>query len=251
MRHALNRGALPTFIVIGAMKSGTVSFHNYLRTHPEIGMSRPKETNFFTNPDHNGHDLRWYRKQFFGRGPQFGESTTWYTKRHQRDGVAERMHVLLPNLRLIYLVRDPVDRAVTHFLHDLDKGRVRAEDFDAVFADPTSTYFETSRYAFQLDPYLDTYGRDRILVITSEDLRDQRVVTLQRVFAFLGVDASFTSPTFDVVHHRTLNKASLDAELVGRLQLSPGQRRFVTDTLQDDIDRFRTIVGDDFARWSV
>lgn len=251
MKHAVNRGALPTFIVIGAMKSGTVSFHNYLDAHPEIGMSRPKETNFFSTPDHNGHDLRWYRKQFFGRGPQFGESTTWYTKRHERDGVAQRMHAQFPNLRLIYLVRDPVERAVTHFLHDISKGRVTPDDFDAVFADPTTTYFQSSRYAYQLEPYLELFGRDRILVITSEDLRDERVATLQRVFAFLGVDASFTTPTFDVVHHRTVDKPSIGTDLVARLQLSPEQRAFVADALRDDIDRFRALVGDDFARWSL
>ena len=244
-------GPLPTFITIGTMKGGTSALHSYLREHPEVGMSKPKETDFFCRPDHDGHDLSWYRGLFSGSGPQFGESSPNYTKRHLFDGVVERMQPVLPDIRLIFLARDPIDRAVSHFLHNVAKGRVSRDDFAAYFDDVDNPALLTSRYDYQLKPFVEAYGVDRILVMASEDLRDDRAAALKRVFAFLGVDPEFTSPSFTIDRHVTASKMEKAGESLDRPQLSEHQRETIAQHLRPDIDRFRALVGQDFAHWSI
>ena len=244
-------GPLPTFITIGTMKGGTSALHSYLREHPEIGMSKPKETDFFCRDDHNGHDLDWYRGRFSGSGPQFGESSPNYTKRHLFDGVVERMQAVLPDIRLIFVVRDPIDRAVSHFLHNVHKKRVDAGEFATYFADVDNPALLTSRYAYQLEPFADAYGMDRILVMASEELRDDREAAMKRVFGFLGVDPGFTSPKFEIDRHVTATKLEEAGASAERPVLTPELRAAVAEHLRPDIERFRSLVGQDFAHWSV
>ncbi|MGI9085464.1 MAG: sulfotransferase family protein [Aeromicrobium sp.] len=244
-------GPLPTFITIGTMKGGTSALHSYLSEHPQVGMSKPKETNFFCSPDHDGHDLAWYRGLFSGSGPQFGESSPNYTKRHLFDGVVERMKPVLPDIRLIFLARDPIDRAVSHFLHNVAKGRVRRDDFSTYFDDLDNPAILTSRYDHQLEPFVEAYGLDRIFVMASEDLRDDRAAALKRVFTFLGIDPEFTSPKFTIDRHVTSTKMEKAGESLDRPALTGRQREAIADHLRPDIDRFRALVGHDFAQWSI
>jgi hypothetical protein len=244
------KGRLPTFITIGAMKSGTSALHQYLQEHPQIEMSRRKETDFFFRPDQGGHDVDWYRSHFTGSGEQFGESSPNYTKRHVFDGVAERMHAVVPDIRLIYLVRDPIDRAVSHYEHIAARGRTDRNQFEKYFENFDNPTLKTSRYAYQLEPYVETFGMERILVIASERLRDDRRAVLRRVFSFLGVDPDFTSPSFDIDHHVTPNTTP-DGEVLEPLVLPELDRQVIADHLRSDINRFRSMVGQDFAHWSV
>lgn len=245
-------GPLPTFITIGTMKGGTSSLHSYLQSHPQVAMSRPKETDFFCRPDHAGHDLAWYRDRFNRRrAEQYGESSPNYTKRHLFDGVVERMQAVLPGIRLIYLVRDPIDRAVSHYLHNVAKGRVSRDQFSTYFEDLDNPTLLTSRYGWQLEPFVEAYGMERILVVASEDLRDAREAALTRVFAFIGVDPQFRSSSFEVDRHVTADKTTTGGEPLEQLTLSPSQREAIADHLRPDIDGFRALVGQDFAHWSV
>lgn len=246
-----SEGPLPTFITIGAMKGGTSALHGYLREHPQVSMSKPKETDFFCRPGHGGHDLDWYRACFAETGEQYGESSPNYTKRHQHDGIAERMHAVLPDIRLIYLVRDPIDRAVSHFLHNVAKGRVRREEFATYFDDLDNRALLTSRYDYQLEPFVEAYGLQRILTVASEDLLTDRAAALRRVFTFLNVDPDFSSPKFDAEDHVTSVKMEKAGEPLDRPMLSPRQHEAIADHLRTDIDRFRTLVGQDFAHWSI
>jgi hypothetical protein len=242
-------GALPTFVIIGAMKGGTSSLHSYLREHPQVSMSTKKETDFFFRPA--DHDLAWYRGQFTEPADQYGESSPNYTKRHLVDGVAQRMHDLLPHARLIFLARDPIERAVSHFLHNVDKGRVRREAFESYFDDLDNQALVTSRYHWQLEPFAEIYGLDRILVLASERLMDDRAETISQVFRFLDVDPDFSSPKFNVERHLTSSKSGPDGEMLDRPVLSPRQHAAIAESLRPDIDRFRDLVGQDFAHWSI
>ena len=243
------RGALPTFITIGSMKGGTSALHTYLREHPQVCMSTRKETDYFFRPA--GHDLAWYRGQFTERADQYGESSPNYTKRHEVEGVALRMHAVLPDIRLIFLARDPIDRAVSHFLHNVHKGRVSSGDFAAYFDDLDNPALLTSRYDYQLEPFVQAYGLDRILVMASEDLRDDRAGALKRVFTFLGVDPEFSSPSFTIDRHVTATKMEKAGESLDRPTLTERQHGAIAEHLRPDIDRFRARVGQDFAHWSV
>lgn len=182
---------LPDFLVIGAMKAGTTSLYHYLRAHPEVFMAPVKELDFFVEKGNWKRGLGWYREQFRGAPPNvmaIGEASTSYTKSPTVDGVPERIAAHLPQARLIYVLRDPIARIRSHYQHRVAVGSERAPIEEAVFREPI--YLDCSRYAFQVQQYLRYFPVNRLLLITSEELRHSRRPTMRRVYEFLGVDAS-------------------------------------------------------------
>ncbi len=200
--------SLPNLLVIGAMKSGTTSLHRYLDLHPEIQMAAPKELNFFVKPDEClvpqgewDRGLGWYRQWFSSDYPVRGESSHHYTAHPVIRGVPERAAELVPAARLIYLVRDPVERIVSHYMErrlDGFESRPLEEVLTEDLENPEmNSYICRSRYALQVERWLDRYPREQLLVVPFEDLRDRRFPTLQRIFRFLGVADSFVSEGFE------------------------------------------------------
>jgi Sulfotransferase domain len=157
--------SLPTFIVIGAMKSGTSSLHKYLGMHPEIGMSLKKELDFFKSKIFYSNGLDWYKNQFSDQYPFRGESSPNYTKCHEDSGIAERMHNILPNIKLIYVVRNPIERIVSHYVHNYSNGRESRGLLEVLENKVNNNYLETGLYMFQLKQFLKYYERDQILLI--------------------------------------------------------------------------------------
>ena len=116
-------GALPNLIIIGGLKCGTTSLHHYLNLHPEIAMSRPKELNFFVSELNWPLGRDWYAGHFDRSARIRGESSPHYTNRPSFNGVPGRMHELLgSDVRLVYVVRDPIDRILSHYLHNVGGG---------------------------------------------------------------------------------------------------------------------------------
>jgi hypothetical protein len=198
-------GALPNLVVIGAQKCGTSGLHYYLSLHPEISMSRPKELNFFIAERNWPRGVDWYRRHFDPRARVRGESSPNYTAFPQHTGVVERMHDLLPEARLIYLIRDPLERIAAHWVHNYAKRRERG-DLRSTLLHPQTSYLARSQYRMQLQQFLRLYDRDQLLVIEQRELRDERAETLRRVFEFIGVDAAFTHPRFREERHQTARK---------------------------------------------
>jgi hypothetical protein len=188
------RGALPNLIVIGSMKCGTTSLHHYLDLHPEIRMSRPKELKFFVEEVNWSRGVEWYAGHFDPSAPVRGESSPHYTSYPLWQGVPQRMHSLVPEAKLIFTVRDPLERMVSHYLHLRAFGNEHREISEAL-RDPS--YLRRSRYWMQLQRFLEYYPGESILIASAEELADQRVATMREVFGFLGVDEGFTSPEFE------------------------------------------------------
>lgn len=175
------RGLLPDFIVIGAMRSATTALHGYLDAHPDVGMSLEKETDFFVEGLNYRRGFAWYG-QLFPKGARLrGESSTNYTKHDVFKGVPERIHAAIPDVRLIYVVRDPVDRAASHYAFCANNGQDVADP--AVVAH----VLETSRYARQLESYLAVFPIERILVLDYDEIRTAPQRALGRVQGFLGL----------------------------------------------------------------
>jgi hypothetical protein len=216
-------GALPNLLVIGGLKCGTTSLHHYLNLHPEIEMSRPKELNFFVDDLNWRLGADWYSGHFDPAAPVRGESSPHYTNRPRFDGVAERMRSLLDDPRLVYVVRDPIDRMLSHYLHNVGGGYEDRALTDA-FADPESSYVTRSRYAFQLEPYLDAFGPERIEIVTREELKRDRPGTMRRVFAFLEVEPAFTSDQFEREWETGTSKGGERFRIMDRAVRLPGLR---------------------------
>jgi hypothetical protein len=180
---------LPTFFVVGAMKAGTTSLAKYLGQHPDVFMCDPKEPRFFMESGTWSNGEAWYRSLFAaGRGHVArGEATTGYSKLPVHRGVPERISTLAPDARIVYLVRAPLHRIRSQYVHNVTHVDLRMPLRQAIDAD--HTYVEFSRYAYQVKPYISTFGRENVLILANEQLRDDRTNTLDRIFDFLGVDA--------------------------------------------------------------
>ena len=109
--------ARPNLFVIGAMKSGTTTLHEYLGSHPEICMSDRKEPGYFVEEYGWSNGVDWYLRQFSGDGKEkyLGESTTDYTKLPRFKGVARRIAEFNPGAKIMYLLRDPIERTISHY----------------------------------------------------------------------------------------------------------------------------------------
>ncbi len=215
-------GALPNLIIIGAQKCGTTSLHHYLGLHPAISMSRKKELHYFTGQLGSSPGEDWYRSWFDPGKPVRGESSPGYTNFPVFTGVPERMHALVPDARLIFMVRDPVRRTLSHYRHMVAE---RKEDrpLAEVLHDPGEPYTRRSQYHFQLERYLPYYDLDRILIVQQETLLADRAGTLARIFEWLGVDPSFRSLRFRYRRHRSDRKRRR-TDLGTRLGATPPMR---------------------------
>jgi Sulfotransferase domain len=225
-RRARRHGALPNLIVIGGLKCGTTSLHHYLNLHPQISMSRPKELNFFVAELNWDLGPEWYASHFDRSAPVRGETSPHYTNVPSFEGVAERMHSLIPDARIVYMVRDPIDRMLSHYLHNLGAG-YEPRPLEQALEAPGATYMPRSRYAMQLEPYLERFDRDRLLIVANEELANQREPTVQRVFEFCGVDAKFSAEEFERLWETGSARASEGGfRLMDRAVRLPGLRAF-------------------------
>jgi hypothetical protein len=198
--------ALPDAMIIGAMKCGTSSLHNYLAQHPQVIPPLRKEVHFF---DVNyGRGESWYRANF-GRAGEPGlnfESSPYYLYHPLAPERASRM---VPQARLVVLVRDPVRRAYSHYWHERDKGREKLSFEDAVAAEPDRigidaerlargeievsaahqhfSYLGRGRYAEQIERWLRFYPRERLLCLRFEDLAAEPLAVLNQSLAYLGL----------------------------------------------------------------
>jgi hypothetical protein len=277
-------GALPNLIVIGSMKCATTSLHHYLDLHPEIQMSRPKELKFFVEELNWERGVEWYARHFAPATPVRGESSPQYTTYPRWKGVPARMRSHVPDAKLIFTVRDPIERMVSHYMHMRAAGEERREFPAALLKNPA--YLYRSQYWFQLERFLEHYPRDSVLVVSTEDLVGRRRETLRRVFGFLGVDTEFTSPEFERLWETTHGKnrkfrlllrtrkwpvvrnshrlpqnarwllervkySTVGGGRVERPELDGSLRLELEDRLREDTARLREFTGQDFESWSI
>jgi len=190
-------GRLADFAIIGAMKAGTSSLHEQLRLRSGIFMSMPKEPNFFSDDEHFARGLDWYASLFAGAGPRqiCGESSTHYTKVPTYPRTVERMRRLLPRARFVYVLRHPIERMISQYIHEWSQREIRGPLERALLRE--ERFVAYSSYARQLEPYLDAYGQDRILLVAFERLVAHPEIELARVCRFLG-DPSPEPPTWSL-----------------------------------------------------
>jgi hypothetical protein len=276
---------LPNLILIGAMKCATTSLHFYLGLHPQISMSREKELNFFVRERNWPKGIDWYKSQFTGVAQIYGESSPSYTNYPIFTGVPERIAAVVPAAKLIYLVRDPIERTISHYIHEF-AAHGEHRTFAAVMADfHDNRYLSRSLYYMQLEQYLRYFPRSQVLVMTQEELYAERRKTLETIFRFLDVEPSFSSWLFHHFRNRSRDKRRKTAlglrlarlpvmELLKRLppevqwhcerllylpfsrkverpRLDTELQRRLVAYFQDDSRRLQEYAGRKFAGWCV
>ncbi|WP_167738185.1 sulfotransferase domain-containing protein [Leisingera sp. NJS201] len=183
----MSRKIIPDVIVIGAMKAGTTSLYEYMAGHSQIGVSAEKELDFFVSSKNWTRGPGWYHSQFSPGYSVYAEASPNYTKRELFPGVPERIAEMIPDCKFIFLVRDPVKRAESHYRHAVLSGA----DVPAVADLPGSRtmqhLLETSSYATQIEPYLALFPRQNFLFLHFEDLVREPRQLLSTVAGFLGI----------------------------------------------------------------
>ena len=196
---------LPAFLVIGAQKAGTTALYAYLRWHPGITGPSWKEVSFFDR--HWWRGERWYRGQFPLRsgGRLVGEASPSYLF---HPLAPERARAVVPHARLVAVLRDPVDRAYSHYQHEVALGREPLSFEEALAAEEERTRGEVERlladarafsrawwdhaytarglYAEQLERWLAVFPREQLLVVTTDELGETPHETYASILAFLG-----------------------------------------------------------------
>ena len=261
-------------MIIGSQKCGTTALHAYLARHPEISMSRPKELDFFIEELNWSRGLDWYRSRFDPEAPVRGESSPNYTAHPVYAGVPERMAELIPDAKLIFMVRDPVDRVRAGYYHQYSN-RTESRPIREAVLDPASAHIPRSMYHLQLTRFLERYPMERVLLLEQDELRDDRRDALRRVYRFLGVDEEFWHDTFSEPllesatrgrrtrlgaftakrlkprHWRRIRDRRLFAKPYEQSPMPEDLRKQVVERLSDDVSAFRELTGRPFASWSV
>ena len=185
---------LPRFIVIGTQKGGTTSLWRYLRAHPDVFMPELKEPNFFIEEGNWSRGIEWYRSLFDGATPQqlLGEASPGYTMFPLFAGAAARIAQYVPDARLIYVIREPVDRMISNWAqYRTDFLETRPIRQSLIY---DYRYVCVSQYATQLEQYLEHFDQEALLVIRSEDLAADTQSTMRTVCAHLGIDPALLPP---------------------------------------------------------
>jgi hypothetical protein len=193
--------ALPTFVVIGAQKAATTSLHAYLRQHPDIHLPDLKETNFFVADGAWQQGLGWYESLFAAGADRAhrGEVSPSYSFFPLVGGVPERMYATVPDARIVYLVRHPIERMRSSYVQALTDGIETRPINNALIVN--NRYITGSSYALQLEQYLRYYDASRILVLRTEDLERDPGTTLDRLLAFLELPVGWRPPDLGRVHN--------------------------------------------------
>ncbi|MEA5612322.1 sulfotransferase family protein, partial [Nodularia spumigena] len=176
----------PHFVIIGAMKCATTTLHDQLALQPGVFMSEPKEPNFFSDEVVWGRGLGWYQGLFAdaGEGDLCGESSTHYTKLPTHPFAAERLFEHLPHARLVYVMRDPIDRLVSHYIHEWSRREIDVPIDEAVRRH--AELIDYSRYAMQLAPWIERFRVDRVLPVFFERLTRDPQGEFTRVCRHIG-----------------------------------------------------------------
>lgn len=178
---------LPHFLIIGAMKAATSTLHAQLAAQPGIFMATPKEPNFFSDDEQWHRGIDWYRS-LFAAAPNDalrGEASTHYTKLPDLPLTVSRAKATLAAPRLIYVMRHPVERLISHYSHLWLENGVDEPLEQAITSRPELVAY--GRYAMQLRPWIDAFGKHSILPLFTERLSAHPQDELERVAAFIGL----------------------------------------------------------------
>jgi Sulfotransferase family len=292
---------LPNFFIVGAAKSGTTALYRYLRQHPDVYLPDVKEPRFFSyDPDDRtryagprAHELidsvvkdqAAYEALYEAANGEraIGDVSPAYLP---SPIAADRIRAAVPDARVVAVLRDPVERAYSHFLDNVGSGWEPETDFERVLDLREQRrrerwwrkwdYVDNGFYAAQLERYFEAFERDRIRIYLYEDLRADPLDLVTEVLRFVGVDPSAELDVSgrhnvsSVPRHRGVQRllsapapvrGALRPLVPGRLrsrirrgnlhrpEMSPVARARLRETYREDVDRLEALIGRDLSAW--
>lgn len=239
----------PNYIIIGTMKSGTTALHDFICKHPEVEKPTKKEIHYFSLFPNLGND--WYQSHFHGDSNKIiGEASPTYFDAAYTPSIPRLIKSLCPNIKLILIVRDPIERAVSHFFHLKNVNKIKEIvdiDINHFFGKPYKEMItKTSILSFFLNQtidfslykrkyqiYLSIFDKEQILVLDSSDLKNNARITMNRVYEHIGVDSYYDGEFEQIKYSSGKNSnSSLSLEIKKRLH----------DIFHDDFQEFWRLV---------
>jgi len=274
----------PNFLVIGSPKAATTSLCHLLGKHPQVFMSRPKEPFFFCYDDVYAKGWPWYEALFEDAAGRraIGEGSTPYSQVGTYPNTVPRIVRHLPEARIVYITRHPLDRLESMWIELLSQGLTMLPFNRALREDPQ--FIDSSLYWRQLSAYREHFPDDRILLLFFEDFRSDPDRVLRRCFEFLEVDPDVTIedaaepryvsdgkrqdrtltnvlrtrlPFFLALRDRaprwlrSFAKSALKTEIPGRPQWEPATRDWVVAQIREDVRQFLRFAGRPEDFWSL
>jgi hypothetical protein len=219
---------LPNLLVIGSRRCGTTSLHRYLDTHPDVWMSPQKELRFFVAERNWPRGREWYEGRFPEAAAVRGESSPCYSEYPMHPGVPARIAALLPDVRLLYVVRDPIERMVSHWVMDHALGWPHRSFSEEVADLEHSRFALAGRYWVQLERYLEHFPAERIRVIDRDALETDRSSLMAGLFGFLGLDPARAPAEAFAAEHNARRRRRLRSPVAAarrRVWAVAGERR--------------------------
>lgn len=217
----------PDFIIIGAMKSATSTLHAQLALQPGIFMTTPKEPNYFSDDAQYAKGEAWYSGLFqpAQAGDICGESSTHYTKLPDYPLTVERMARSLEKPKFIYVIRHPIDRLISHYIHQWSENVFKCDINEAIDRyEELTTY---SCYARQLMPFIKQFGKENVLLVFTEAIRREPQKQLEKVADFIGYEG-------EVNWHDDLEPQNVSRQ---RIRAFPGYKLLVESNIMTMLRR--------------
>jgi len=246
---------LPTFLIIGAQKCATRWLRFNLGLHPDV-YAASTELSFFNNgPRFDDLGVSWYRDQFDGwtGEPVVGEATPGYMFwRHRPHICSDRIHEVVPDARLIAILRNPIDRAQSAMNHHIaSSGLAKDSDLlDLVEQTPPERdrlgLISGGWYAASLEPYRATFG-EQLLILLHDDIVEDPQAFYRRAADHIGATRAFVPPDLEAVRFSYRQRPGIDRNGISPLTIE--QRRKLFEYFADDVDKLETMLGRDLSAW--
>ena len=246
------------FIVLGAMKCGTTTLTEILKLHPEICFSQPKETNFFSKNADWKEKLDTYHRCFKKNSKIWGEGSTSYSKPiGYKQSIWNRIYEYNQEMKFIYIVRNPVDRIISHYSHNYARNRMVDQIDTQVLK---SHFLNVSSYFKQISPYVQKFGAEKLLLLDFDDMVDSKLQVSKTMFDFLQLKSlHLPFNKIDTMHANNSTNTDIKSQLkrfkpgIKPLKTKPvvlpETRRKIIELLREDINSLEKLFGRDFSKW--
>ena len=271
-------------LIIGAMKCGTTSLFSYLAQHPMVSGCTDKEPNFFSRKRNWSKGFEWYCNLWNWDNNKHKialEASTSYTRIPSYLNAAERIATINKNFKFIYIMRNPIERIESHYTHGHALGFPETQKPLSEVID--SDLITTSQYAKQIAEYYKKFSADSILLLNFEDLKTNPLNQVKKVCQFLDIDPDYNFQELDTRHNanegrigydplwRSLRRIKLlrsmaqvisvkqkqmlhsffGSQIESNIKLSPEQRNFILQELQEDLRKLSSEYGVDVRSWGI
>ncbi|MEJ2526794.1 MAG: sulfotransferase [Sulfurovaceae bacterium] len=264
---------LPNFMIVGAPKAGTTSLYHYLSRHPEIFMSNPKELNFFSNQEIKEQELYYdnfvinslerYKDIFAGSigKKAIGEASVSYLFYPKTP---QKIKEVIPDAKIIILLREPISRAYSHYLMDYRLGYVNFSFDDVVFKRKEDKnidlfyqqYISLGLYYEQVKRYVDTFGKDRVKIYFQDDFKNDPVCILFFMPKNKIVDFLYKSSLRSLIASllpRSIKEKIIEIafEQKQKPKMNKQTKEYLYDIYRDDIANLEKLIGVDLNSWKL